>query len=100
MSLADEVKRLSVENATMVDVLSHGSVEYVIETLAPAIRAELENYDRVMEGLKKLGAFQETTTPMTPATTESGASGKRVSFRKTPSPAAFNVEDMRKALAE
>ncbi|KAJ3057202.1 hypothetical protein HK102_011085, partial [Quaeritorhiza haematococci] len=61
MSLADEIKRLSVENQTIHDTLSHGAMEYILENCAHGVRAELETYDKMMEGLKKLGAYQPET---------------------------------------
>lgn len=54
MTLADEIKRLSLENQTMADTLAHYSVEHVLEHCGHAVRSELENFDRVMEGLKKV----------------------------------------------
>ncbi|KAJ3192551.1 hypothetical protein HK101_006318 [Irineochytrium annulatum] len=57
VALADEIKRLTVESATIQDTLASKSVETILSNCAAGVRAELENYDRVMEGLKKLGAF-------------------------------------------
>ncbi|KAJ3047846.1 hypothetical protein HK097_011127, partial [Rhizophlyctis rosea] len=58
MAIADEIKRLTVENQTLHDTLSHQNVEYVLENCASGVRAELETYETIMEGLKKLGAYQ------------------------------------------
>ncbi|KAJ1565639.1 hypothetical protein HK096_000985 [Nowakowskiella sp. JEL0078] len=33
-------------------------MEFILEKCASGVRAELETYDRVMEGLRKLGAYQ------------------------------------------
>ncbi|KAJ3033310.1 hypothetical protein HDV00_006500, partial [Rhizophlyctis rosea] len=53
MAIADEIKRLTVENQTLHDTLSHQNVEYVLENCASGVRAELETYETIMEGLKK-----------------------------------------------
>ncbi|KAJ3315542.1 hypothetical protein HDU76_002150 [Blyttiomyces sp. JEL0837] len=57
VSLADEIKRLTVESATMQDILAANSVEPILSNCASGVRSELETYDRIMEGLKKIGAF-------------------------------------------
>ncbi|KAI9101227.1 hypothetical protein DFS34DRAFT_676751 [Phlyctochytrium arcticum] len=61
MSLADEVKRLTIESQSMHDIMSHQHMEYILEHCASGVRAELENYETVYEGLKKLGAFSEVS---------------------------------------
>ncbi|KAJ3153052.1 hypothetical protein HDU86_005350 [Geranomyces michiganensis] len=59
MSIAEEIKRLTVENQTIHDTLAHASMSYILETSAAGVRAELQTYDTVYEGLKKLGAFAD-----------------------------------------
>ncbi|KAL3900199.1 MAG: hypothetical protein SGCHY_001502 [Lobulomycetales sp.] len=59
MSLAEEIKRLGMESQTVQDQLSNSSVEFVLKHCQYAISKELETYDTVMEGLKKLGAFDQ-----------------------------------------
>ena len=54
MAIADEIKRLTVENQTLHDTLSHQNVEYILENCASGVRAELETYETIMEGLKKV----------------------------------------------
>ncbi|KAJ3216117.1 hypothetical protein HDU67_009918 [Dinochytrium kinnereticum] len=57
VSLADDIKRLTLESQNIQDTLAANSVESILTNCAAGVRAELETYDRVMEGLKKLGAF-------------------------------------------
>lgn len=54
MSLAEEIKRLGMESQTVQDQLSNSSVEFVLKHCQYAISKELETYDTVMEGLKKV----------------------------------------------
>ncbi|KAI9011380.1 hypothetical protein BC832DRAFT_529480 [Gaertneriomyces semiglobifer] len=54
MSIADEIKRRTVENQTLHDTLSHQHMEYILENCAVGVRAELENYETIFEGLKKV----------------------------------------------
>ncbi|KAJ3250152.1 hypothetical protein HK104_007499, partial [Borealophlyctis nickersoniae] len=71
MAIADEIKRLTVENQTLHDTLSHRSVEYILENCAGGVRAELETYEMIMEGLKKLGAYSnESDMPVNYQNTE------------------------------
>ncbi|KAJ3019925.1 hypothetical protein HKX48_001569 [Thoreauomyces humboldtii] len=62
MSLADEIKRLTVENQTIHDSLSHASMSYILESCASGVRAELQTYETVHEGLKKLGAYSDSSS--------------------------------------
>ncbi|KAI8809924.1 hypothetical protein BJ742DRAFT_216311 [Cladochytrium replicatum] len=78
MGLADEIKRLTLENQTIHDTLSHDSMEPILQHCAAGVRSELETYERVMEGLKKLGAYQEiaASSPHPPV--------RRTTMRRTP----------------
>ncbi|KAJ3098708.1 hypothetical protein HDU96_010977 [Phlyctochytrium bullatum] len=66
VSLAEEIKRLTLESQNIQDTLAAGSVESILTNCAAGVRAELETYDRIMEGLKKLGAFANEADPNQP----------------------------------
>ncbi|KAJ3215630.1 hypothetical protein HK099_006283 [Clydaea vesicula] len=57
MSLADEIKRLSMESQTVQDSLCASSTEFVLKQCSIGVRKELETYEIIMEGLKKLGGY-------------------------------------------
>ncbi|KNC98954.1 uncharacterized protein SPPG_05913 [Spizellomyces punctatus DAOM BR117] len=61
MSIADEIKRLTVENQTLHDTLSHHNMEFILENCASGVRGELQNYETIYEGLKKLGAYSDSS---------------------------------------
>lgn len=58
VSCVSEIKRLLIENSSIYDRLASESVEYILEHCAIGIRRELETFETIVEGLKKLGAFQ------------------------------------------
>ncbi|KAJ3415350.1 hypothetical protein HDV05_005087 [Chytridiales sp. JEL 0842] len=63
VSISEEIKRLQVESSQIHDTLASRSVESILTNCAAGVRAELENYERIMEGLKKIGAFQTDEPP-------------------------------------
>lgn len=75
MSLAEEIKRLGAESQTVQDQLSNSSVEFVLKHCQAAVANELESFDTVMEGLKKLGAFDAQQPPL--AATKQPSSSRR-----------------------
>ncbi|KAH9273473.1 hypothetical protein BASA83_004139 [Batrachochytrium salamandrivorans] len=56
VSLADEIKRLSIENETLYDTLSHQDMECILNLISRGVVAELETYDTIMEGFHKIGS--------------------------------------------
>lgn len=57
MSLADEIKRLSVESSCVQDQMCQNSVEYVLRHSVASVSKQIESFDTVNEGLRKLGAY-------------------------------------------
>ncbi|EGF82877.1 hypothetical protein BATDEDRAFT_86391 [Batrachochytrium dendrobatidis JAM81] len=60
VSLADEIKRLSIENETLYDTLSHEDMENILNLISRGVVAELETYDTIMEGFHKIGSAAGT----------------------------------------
>jgi len=58
VSYVTEIKRLLIDNSSIYDRLASESVEFILEHCAIGIRRELETFETIVEGLKKLGAFQ------------------------------------------
>jgi hypothetical protein len=58
VSYVTEIKRLLIDNSSIYDRLASESVEFILEHCAVGIRRELETFETIVEGLKKLGAFQ------------------------------------------
>ncbi len=57
MSLADEIKRLSSESQSVQDQLSAHSTEYVLKQCSIGVQKELQAYEIIMEGLKKVNIY-------------------------------------------
>ncbi|KAJ3385586.1 hypothetical protein HDU92_002973 [Lobulomyces angularis] len=57
MDLAKEIKRLSMESQTVQDSLCASSLEFVLKRCSIGVTKELEAYEVIMEGLKKLGGY-------------------------------------------
>ena len=55
--LTDEIKRLSIEAANAPDNLAAASVDKVLSHSASGVRAELMNYETMLEGLNKVCMF-------------------------------------------
>ncbi|KAI8835125.1 hypothetical protein BC829DRAFT_365452 [Chytridium lagenaria] len=54
VTLADDIKRLTLESQNIQDTLAANSVEAILSNCSSGVRAELETYDKIMEGLKKV----------------------------------------------
>ncbi|KAI8915543.1 hypothetical protein EDD86DRAFT_196300 [Gorgonomyces haynaldii] len=54
MGLADEIKRLSLENEHMFDILAQKKVEPILLNLQRAVTAEMETYETILEGMHKI----------------------------------------------
>jgi len=55
MALAEEIKRLSVENDVITDVLAQEHVPFVLQVLSKAVEAKLESFETIQEGFHKIG---------------------------------------------
>jgi len=49
-----EIKRLLIDNSSIYDRLASESVEFILEHCAIGIRRELETFETIVEGLKKV----------------------------------------------
>ncbi|RKP02588.1 hypothetical protein CXG81DRAFT_17728 [Caulochytrium protostelioides] len=58
MSLAADIKHLTLESEHLQDQLAAKSLQFVIASCGGGARALLDMYDRINEGLKKLGAYE------------------------------------------
>ncbi|KAJ3249960.1 hypothetical protein HDU77_007251 [Chytriomyces hyalinus] len=54
VTLADEIKRLTVESASIGDVLASNSMDLLLNSCSATVFTQLETYESLMEGLKKL----------------------------------------------
>ncbi|KAJ3221477.1 hypothetical protein HDU81_010624 [Chytriomyces hyalinus] len=57
VTLADEIKRLTVESASIGDVLASNSMDLLLNSCSATVFTQLETYESMMEGLKKLEMF-------------------------------------------
>ncbi|KAI8837676.1 hypothetical protein BJ741DRAFT_154104 [Chytriomyces cf. hyalinus JEL632] len=94
VTLADEIKRLTVESASIGDVLASNSMDLLLSSCSATVFTQLETYESLMEGLKKLEmvgggdlhaqrlaskeSIQRTFTPQTML--------RQTSLRSTPAP--------------
>ncbi|TPX63260.1 hypothetical protein CcCBS67573_g08725 [Chytriomyces confervae] len=53
VTLADEIKRLTVESASIGDVLAANSMDLLLNSCSATVYTQLETYESMMEGLKK-----------------------------------------------
>ncbi|KAJ3010607.1 UNVERIFIED_CONTAM: hypothetical protein HDU68_002051, partial [Siphonaria sp. JEL0065] len=58
VTLTDEIKRLTVENSKMADVLSTNSVDLLLNSCSGVIYTQMEAYDTIIDGLKKIELFE------------------------------------------
>ncbi|KAI9208448.1 uncharacterized protein BJ171DRAFT_207629 [Polychytrium aggregatum] len=64
MGLAEDIKQLTIQNQTVHDKLAHEGMSVVLAKCSNAVKAELEVYDTINEGLRKLGAYSEGEAPL------------------------------------
>ncbi|KAJ3223718.1 hypothetical protein HDU81_008990 [Chytriomyces hyalinus] len=54
VTLADEIKRLTVESASIGDVLASNSMDLLLSSCSATVFTQLETYESLMDSLKKL----------------------------------------------
>jgi hypothetical protein len=54
MALADEIKRLSLQNEHLPDQLSQEHVPFILSLLQKAVESKLECYETIQEGFNKV----------------------------------------------
>ncbi|KAJ3080240.1 hypothetical protein HK100_010199, partial [Physocladia obscura] len=58
VSYAEEIKRLTNENARLADKLTFNSVDLILNTCSAAVGIQMEQYDVIIDGLKKIDLFE------------------------------------------
>lgn len=59
MTLAEEIRKLSLEYTGIQDEMAHDSLPSVLEYCSIALGREIEGFEVINEGLKKCGAFEK-----------------------------------------
>jgi hypothetical protein len=54
MGLADEIKKLSLQNDNLPDQLSQEHVPFILSVLQKAVESKLECYETIQEGFNKV----------------------------------------------
>jgi hypothetical protein len=54
MQLAEEIKRLSIENRTIPDYLSQKHVPFILKMLSKGVEAKLQCFETIQEGFNKV----------------------------------------------
>lgn len=54
MGLADEIKRLSIQNETISDSLAQERVPFILQLLSKAVDSKLETFETIQEGFNKV----------------------------------------------
>ncbi|KAI9312052.1 hypothetical protein BDR26DRAFT_906439 [Obelidium mucronatum] len=58
VTLTDEIRRLTVENSKMEDVLATNSVDLLLNSFSGVVYTQMEAYDGILDGLKKIDLFE------------------------------------------
>jgi hypothetical protein len=60
MALADEIKRLSMENDSILNNLSQEHVIFILSLLQKTVESKLECYETIQEGFNKIGTVMDS----------------------------------------
>ncbi|KAJ3124517.1 hypothetical protein HK100_011204 [Physocladia obscura] len=58
VSYAEEIKRLTNENARLADKLTFNSIDVILNSCSVAVGIQMEQYDVIIDGLKKIDLFE------------------------------------------